>query len=138
MAATQKPAPGPPPLPKSAAAPPRAAPPAKPVAPPMPASNASTVDLTKAYARETLSGDRPYTRFAFANPYNLSLLLGGLTASVLTLNPLLAIVTLGGEGLWMLYAPGSALLRKTLWDPRLDKRRAQLEAEARAARLMAL
>src|SRR5512138_1488713 len=108
MAATQKPAPGPPPIPKSAAAPPRAA-------PPMPASNASTVDLTKAYAREALSGDRPYTRFAFANPYNLSLLLGGLTASVLTLNPLLAIVTLGGEGLWMLYAPGSALLRKALW-----------------------
>jgi hypothetical protein len=139
MAATQKPAPGPPPIPKSAAAPPRAAPPpARPAAPPLPPSNASTADLTKAYARDALAAERPYARFAFANPYNLSLLVGGLAASVLTLNPLLAIVTLGGEGLWMLYAPGSTLLRRGLWNPRLEKRRAQLEAEARAARLMAL
>src|SRR5947209_3089178 len=63
----------------------------------------------------------PYWKLAFKNPYNLSLLTGGLAASVLTLNPLLALATLGLEGLWMLHAPESSLLRRALWDPQLQK-----------------
>src|SRR5688572_32335480 len=45
----------------------------------------------------------PYTTLfrSFANPYNLSLLAGGLAASALTLNPLLAVITLGLEVLWV-------------------------------------
>ena len=42
---------------------------------------------------QAVFGKRPYLRAAFKNPYNLSLLAGGLTASVLTLNPLLALAT---------------------------------------------
>ncbi len=38
---------------------------------------------------------KPYLKMAFANPYNLSLLLGGIAASVLTANPLPALVALG-------------------------------------------
>jgi len=62
-------------------------------------------------------------------------LAGGLAASVLTLNPLLAVVTVGLEILWMTNAPGSKKLQEWLWDPDYDaQERAQDEA-ARAERL---
>ncbi|HZF07866.1 MAG TPA: hypothetical protein VFE33_03660 [Thermoanaerobaculia bacterium] len=79
-----------------------------------------------------------YLKMAFKNPYNLSLLAGGLTASVLTLNPLLALATLGLEGIWMLHAPDSGLLRRALWDPRLQKLRQEMEDRERSARLAIL
>lgn len=81
---------------------------------------------------------KPYLRMAFANPYNLSLFLGGLAASVLTANPLPALVAAGLEGLWLLHAPDSKLLRRLVWDRRLDKERADREAAERAARLSTL
>ena len=41
---------------------------------------------------------RPYLKFAFANPYNLSLFVGALAAAGLTLNPVLAVAALGARG----------------------------------------
>jgi hypothetical protein len=81
---------------------------------------------------------RNYLKLAFANPYNLSLLTGGLAASVLTLNPFLAVATLGLEGLWMLHGPESSVLRRLLWDPRFDKMRQEGEERDRNARLAIL
>ncbi|MCA1556615.1 MAG: hypothetical protein LC747_07995 [Acidobacteria bacterium] len=46
------------------------------------------------------------------------------------MSPLLALVVLGMEILWLVYAPGSKLLQRLLWDPQFDKE--QL-AEAQAA-----
>ena len=86
-------------------------------------------------AKEAFLEKRPYLKFAFSNPYNLSLLLGGLAASVLTLNPVLAIATLGLEGIWLLHAPESKRLRHLLWDPQFDKLRKALAAQERAERL---
>jgi hypothetical protein len=86
-------------------------------------------------AKEAFLEKRPYLKFAFSNPYNLSLFIGGLAASVLTLNPVLAIATLGLEGIWLLHAPESKRLRHLLWDPRFDKLRKALAAEERAERL---
>lgn len=63
---------------------------------------------------------RPYLKMAFANPYNLSLLFGGIAASAITLNPIPALVVLGAEGLWLLHAPESKALRKLVWDPRFE------------------
>ncbi len=60
---------------------------------------------------------RSYLKAAFANPYNLSLLAGGLAASALTLNPLLAVIVVGLEVLWVVNAPGSKKLQEWLWDP---------------------
>src|SRR5947209_7377526 len=77
----------------------------------------------------------PYWKLAFKNPYNLSLLAGGLAVSVLGGGPLLALATLGLEGLWMLHAPESSFLRRALWDPQLQKRRQEIEDRARSARL---
>lgn len=78
---------------------------------------------------------RPYLKFAFANPYNLSLLLGGVAASVLTANPIPALLALGGEALWLLHGPDSRYLRRLLWDPRLEKVRLAIEQQERAERM---
>jgi hypothetical protein len=76
-----------------------------------------------------------YLKMAFTNPYNLSLFAGALAAAGLTLNPVLAIVALGVEGLWLLHAPDNKRLRHLLWDPKFDKLRKAIEAQDRAARL---
>src|SRR4029077_8528992 len=70
--------------------------------------------------------------------YNLSLLSGGLAASVLTVNPLLALATLGLEAIWLLHAPDSARLRHILWDPRFEQLRKTIEATERAQRMQGL
>jgi hypothetical protein len=80
----------------------------------------------------------PYLKLAFANPYNLSVLLGGIAASALTLNPIPALVVLGAEGLWLLHAPESKALRKLLWDPRYEQVRVALEQRAREERMRTL
>src|SRR5687767_14510297 len=90
---------------------------------------------TQAFVRQKIHEKRSYLKAAFANPYNLSLLAGGLAASVLTLNPLLAIVTVGLEILWVVNAPGSKKLQEWLWDPAFDKEQQAQEAAARAERL---
>jgi hypothetical protein len=76
----------------------------------------------------------PYARYAFANPYNLSLLAGAATVAVATQNWFLGVVTLGAEALWMLFAPGSRLLRKTVW----DKKHAAVLTEQESQRLTAI
>jgi len=80
----------------------------------------------------------PYFKYAFANPYNVSLLLGALGASVLTLNPLLAVAALGAEAIWLLNAPGSSALRRLMWDPQFSQERRSWDAQQRAGRIMLL
>jgi len=94
-----------------------------------------TFAATQAYFRQKIHEKRSYVKAAFANPYNLSLLAGGLAASALTLNPLLAIITVGLEVLWMTNAPGSKKLQELLWDPAYDEKARAKEAAARAERL---
>jgi len=80
----------------------------------------------------------PYLKMAFANPYNLSLLFGGLAVSAVTLNPIPALVALGAEGLWLLHAPESKFLRKLVWDPRYEQIRLAMEQRLREERMRAL
>lgn len=89
-----------------------------------------TLAATQAFVRQKVHEKRSYVKKAFVNPYNLSLLAGGLAASALTLNPLLAVITLGLEVLWIANAPGSKKLREWLWDPSFEEEeRAKEEAE---------
>src|ERR1700730_6618472 len=74
-------------------------------------------DAAKGLARDFVFGKRPYLKMAFFNPYNLSLFFGTLAAAGLTLNPVLAVVALGLEGLWLLHGPENPRLRHILWDP---------------------
>ena len=108
---------------------------------PVPAAQqmaAAAVEGAKATLRDAILEKRPYLKFAFANPYNLSLFFGTLAASVLTLNPLLGLLAIGGETLWLLHAPDSQRLRHLLWDPRFEKLRVQMEAAERQARMQVL
>ena len=93
------------------------------------------IAATQAFVRQKVYEKRSYLKKAFANPYNLSLLAGGLALSAVTLNPLLAIVTLGAEILWVVNAPGSKKLQEWLWDPSFDAEEQARQAAARAERL---
>ena len=76
--------------------------------------------------------DKPsYLKYTFANPYNLTLLGGALIASVLTLNPLIAVAALGLEGLWVLHGSQSRFMQRMLWDPMYEKERLQYEQRRR-------
>src|SRR5689334_23807234 len=89
-------------------------------------------------AKAAIFEKRPYLKMAFANPYNLSLLLGGIAASVLTANPIPAVLAIGAEGLWLLHAPENKTLRRLLWDPRFEKIRLAIEAQEREERMKVL
>ena len=93
---------------------------------------------TASAIKDSVFGKRPYLRFAFANPYNLSLVVGGLAAAVLTANPLLALVALGSEAIWLLHAPESKRLRHLLWDPRFEQLKMAYDEQARAERMQVL
>ena len=64
--------------------------------------------------------------------------MGGLAASALTLNPLLAVIVVGMEILWVVNAPGSKKLQEWLWDPKFDEQQQAQEQAARAERLQSL
>ena len=115
----------------------------EPTAPSRPAADAPrsmspVVEAVLASARDAITERRPYLRYAFSNPYNLSLIGGALAAAGLTMNPFLAVLAVGAEALWLLYAPESARLKHLLWDPRFEKVREAMEYEARAERLQVL
>jgi len=110
----------------------------KTAAPPVPTAptvEEGIADAARSVARAHVLDRYPYLKMAFTNPYNLSLFAGAMVAAGLTLNPVLAIVALGLEALWLLHAPDSKRLRHLLWDPRFDKLRKAIEAQERAQRL---
>jgi hypothetical protein len=108
------------------------------LASPASALASAVADSAKSAVSSAIFEKRPYLKYAFSNPYNLSLFLGSLVAAGLTLNPLLALGAIGLEALWLLHAPDSKRLRHLLWDPRFEKvRQAMLEQE-RAGRLQLL
>jgi len=63
----------------------------------------------------------PYGRYAFLNPYNLSLLVGAGTAAAATGHWWIAVCAAATEGLWMLFAPDSKILQRTLWEKRWER-----------------
>lgn len=75
----------------------------------------------------------PYARYAFANPYNLSLLAGAATVALATGNWMVGVAAAGAEALWMLFAPDSRLLRR-FW---FDKKHTELLEAAKEERLQA-
>ena len=98
----------------------------------------SVSTAVKETVKDAIFEKRPYLKMAFANPYNLSLLMGGIAASVLTANPIPAVLALGAEGLWLLHAPENKTLRRLLWDPRFEKIRLAIEAQERERRMQTL
>jgi hypothetical protein len=97
--------------------------------------NRAVRETAKEMVQSAVFEKRPYLKMAFQNPYNLALVIGGIAASVLTLNPVPAILAIGAEGLWLLHAPESKTLRRLLWDPRFEKIRLAVEQQERAERM---
>lgn len=80
----------------------------------------------------------PYARYAFLNPYNLSLLVGTTVTAAATGHWWLAVCAAATEGLWMVFAPDSKLLQRTWFDKTWNAtQRARIEEEqdAKIARL---
>jgi hypothetical protein len=86
-------------------------------------------------AEETFPEKPSYFKYAFANPYNLTLFGGALVASVLTLNPLIAIAALSVEGLWLLHGSQSRFMQRLLWDPLYEKEKLEFEQRKRLAQV---
>ena len=114
----------------------------KSVGPAAPASGQASQPLVSALADAARSSitsavleKRPYLKYAFANPYNVSLFAGALAAAGLTMNPVLAVAAVGLEALWLLHAPDSKRLRHLLWDPKFEQVREVLLEQERAGRL---
>ena len=95
-------------------------------------------NITPATVTRALSEKHPYLRMAFANPYNLSLLLGSMAVATIIQEPILVLTALSAEALWLVFGPGSALLQRLLWDPALERARREMEGKARVAFLAAL
>jgi hypothetical protein len=109
-----------------------------PKAPAQSAMGTAIRDTAVQFAKSAIFEKRPYLKFAFQNPYNLSLFVGALAAAGITLNPVLALAALGAEALWLLYAPDSKRLQHLLWDPRFETIREALLEQERAARMAPL
>jgi hypothetical protein len=77
----------------------------------------------------------PYARYAFLNPYNLSLLAGAGVAAAATGHWWMAVCGIAGEAMWMLFAPDSKLLQRTWFDKVWQESRADAVEEAFNAKL---
>jgi hypothetical protein len=97
-----------------------------------------TIGASQAFVRQTVYEKRPYLKAAVANPYNLSLFLGGLIAAGVTFSPFLALIVVCLEILWLVNAPGSKLLQRLLWDPQFEREQLAQAQAARAARMQSL
>jgi hypothetical protein len=80
----------------------------------------------------------PYARYAFLNPYNLSLLAGAGVAAAATGHWWMAVCGVAGEAMWMLFAPDSKLLQRTWFDKVWQESRAAAVEEAFDAKLKQL
>lgn len=88
--------------------------------------------------KETFPDKPSYLKYSFANPYNLALLGGALAASVLTLNPFIAVAALGLEGLWLLHGSQSRFMQRLLWDPIYQQEKLEFDEKHRMERVQSL
>lgn len=79
-----------------------------------------------------------YLKYAFANPYNLALLGGAVAASVLTLNPFIAVAAFGLEGLWLLHGSQSRFMQRAVWDPIYKQEKLEFDKQHRMEKVKSL
>ena len=89
-------------------------------------------------SRSGKDAEPPYAKYAFANPYNLSLLAGAGSAALLTGHWWVGLCAVAAEAVWMLFAPDSRLLRKKWFDPIWDSEQEAARKARQAAKFNAL
>src|SRR6478672_8690716 len=77
----------------------------------------------------------PYARYAFWNPYNISLFLGGVVLGAATGHGWLSVLTCAAEVMWMIFAPDSKLLRALWFDRAFERDKRADDADRRQQRL---
>lgn len=80
----------------------------------------------------------PYARYAFLNPYNLSLLVGAGVTAAATGHWWMAVCGAAGEAMWMLFAPDSKLLQRAWFDKVWSESRAAAAQEQQDEKLKQL
>jgi hypothetical protein len=99
----------------------------------------AVADEPKRRVRVATDDDEPpYVRYAFLNPYNLSLLAGATTTAAATGHWWIAVCAAATEGLWMLFAPGSKVLQAALWRKRWEQAQRDKVDERRKAKFALL
>jgi len=78
----------------------------------------------------------PYGRYAFLNPYNLSMFLGATALGLLTGHHWIVVLACAAELIWMIFAPDSKLLRR-LWFDRTFARAERAYNEERCRKKVA-
>jgi hypothetical protein len=78
----------------------------------------------------------PYRKYAFHNIYNYTLMGASGVVSLATWNVLPALIGVGAEILWMVFAPDSALLQRLWFDKVHDSKLAE-QAEKERAEILA-
>ena len=89
-------------------------------------------------SRSGKDAEPPYAKYAFANPYNLSLLAGAGSEALLTGHWWVGLCAVAAEAVWMLFAPDSRLLRKKWFDPIWDSEQEAARKARQAAKFNAL
>lgn len=82
--------------------------------------------------------DPPYARYAFLNPYNLTLLAGAATTAAATGHWWIGVCAAAAEGLWMLFAPDSKVLQRAVWDKRWEQSKKSALEDAQNAKFLRL
>ncbi len=96
-------------------------------------------DIPNIETAESKFPEKPsYLKYAFANPYNLALLGGAVAASVLTLNPFIAVAAFGLEGLWLLHGSQSRFMQRAVWDPIFNKEKLEFDKQHRMEKVKSL
>ncbi len=88
--------------------------------------------------RVSTRDDPPYGRYAFWNPYNISLFLGGIVLGLASGHTWLVVVTCALETMWMIFAPDSRTLRAIWFDRIVAANEAAEKRERREAKLAML
>jgi hypothetical protein len=74
--------------------------------------------------------DPPYLRYAFLNPYNLSLVAGAATTAAASGHWGIGVCAAAAEAIWLLFAPDSKVLR-AVWFDKLWAQKEKEEYESR-------
>jgi hypothetical protein len=90
---------------------------------------------TTSTKRRIVDDGPPYARYAFWNPYNISLFLGGVVLGAATGHGWVSVVTCAAEVLWMIFAPDSKLLRALWFDRAFAAEKRDDDADRRQARI---
>jgi hypothetical protein len=87
------------------------------------------------HAKRLENDEPPYGRYAFLNPYNLSLFAGGVALGALAGHLWLVVVTCAAEAMWMIFAPDSKVLR-AVWFDRAFARQRELDKRDRREEML--